>query len=272
MIDFIISKAGQGPQGLISDNGGHAASYVHGIATYALGEAYIMTGDPELREPFLGGIKKILQAQAPDGGWMYEMDGRSQDSDTSVSGWQIQALKSAYLAGLEEVAEEVSRALDDAVNNMERVHMENGSFGYRGPGGHGRLTGVGVFCMSVWKHLKSREARKGADYLMEYLEKDHPARMTDGNGRLIYDRINIYSLYYDVQAMFAQGGREWRQFNDWFQDTITANQASDGSWPPTNGEGSYPGSRDDGDFRIYRNALMTLTLEVYYRYLPVVDM
>jgi hypothetical protein len=269
-IAYLISMAGKGQNGLTSDSGGNGASYSHGIATYALGEAYIMTGDPSYRAPFLQGIQAILKGQAPDGGWMYGMNGADVPSDTSVSGWQIQALKSAYLAGLDELGTEINEALDQAVKNLQRVHTDKGSFGYRNNESGNNLTGVGVFTLSMWKHKESREAKRGTEYILERLEESHP--LTDDKSRkLIYENANLYGMYYDVQAMFAMGGRDWRKYNDWFQKSVTDAQLPDGSWPPTT-SGNHGGQEVGKDFDIYRNAFLTLMLEVYYRYLPVVDM
>ena len=79
----------------------------------ALCEAYGMTQDRELREPAQKAIDFIVKSQDPSrGGWRY----RPQDgSDTSVTGWQLMALKSAQMAGLEvpeETLRKVGRWLD----------------------------------------------------------------------------------------------------------------------------------------------------------------
>jgi hypothetical protein len=271
---FIMSYAGtgKGHKGLISDSGGNHASYTHGIATYALGEAYIMTGDPLYRDPFLTGVQKVLEGQAPDGGWMYGMDGKDVPSDTSVSGWQIQALKSAYLAGLDEVAEDVEKALDEAVENIKRVHTDKGAFGYRNGGSGDTLTGVGVFTLTMWKNGKSREARRGTEFIMARTDEDNNSKLTDKGGDLIYTAANLYGMYYDVQAMFAQGGRDWSKYNDWFQKSLSDAQLEDGSWTPTANGKLHHGGDDTPSGKIYRTAVNTLMLEVYYRYLPVVDM
>jgi len=271
-INYLISMTGKGQNGLTSDTGGHGASYSHGIATYALGEAFIMTGYPEYREPFLQGVQRIITGQNTDGGWVYAMNGGNSASDTSVSGWQIQALKSAYLAGLEEIESDVVDALDNSINNIKRVHnANNGGFGYRGADGkHKNLTGVGVFSLSMWKNGKSREARRGVEFLMERTEEEH--NWTDDKGNLIFENGQLYSMYYDTQALFAVGGREWKQYNDWFQKTITDAQLEDGSWPINRTGKHHGGGTSDADFDVYRTALYTLMLEVYYRYLPVVDM
>ena len=268
-INYIIEQVGRGRDGLTAASGGHGAAYAHGIATYALGEAYIMTGYPEYRAPFVEGVQTILSAQTTGGGWVYAMSGGNSKGDTSVSGWQIQALKSAYLAGLDEIDSEVKDALDRAADDIKRVHNHGkGYFGYRGPNQQKHLTGVGVFTLSMWKNAKADETRGGMELLMSRTEDDHS--WTDDKGDLIYNNQILYSMYYDVQAVFAQGGRDWNKFNKWFQESVTDAQNDDGSWPPINGD--KRAKRQSKDWDIYRNAFLTLMLEVYYRYLPVVDM
>ena len=68
-----------------------------------------MTQDRELREPAQKAIDFIVKSQDPRrGGWRYQpQDG----SDTSVTGWQLMALKSAQMAGL-EVPEETLRKVE----------------------------------------------------------------------------------------------------------------------------------------------------------------
>ena len=60
-----------------------------------------------MREPVQNAIRFIEGAQHPEhGGWRYVP---GEESDTSVSGWQLMALKSAQLAGVEVSAEVISR-------------------------------------------------------------------------------------------------------------------------------------------------------------------
>ena len=71
--------------------------YDHGLAAIALCECYGMTGDRALRGPAQAALDFIAAAQAPDGGWRYSP---GEPGDTSVTGWQIMALKSGQMAGL----------------------------------------------------------------------------------------------------------------------------------------------------------------------------
>lgn len=67
------------------------------------------------------------------------------------------------------------------------------------------------------------------------------------------------------------GGRDWNKFNNWFQDPMVDAQDSAGHWPRMGGNGKSGGGGDDEDYKVYRQAMHTLMLEVYYRYLPTSD-
>ena len=73
--------------------------YSHALATLALCEAYGMTQDPNLKEPAQKALNFIVAAQHPErGGWRYAPQ---VGSDTSVTGWMMMALKSGEFAGLD---------------------------------------------------------------------------------------------------------------------------------------------------------------------------
>ncbi|OYV87519.1 MAG: hypothetical protein B7Z73_09970, partial [Planctomycetia bacterium 21-64-5] len=95
--------------------------YSHGIAAIALCEAYAMTRDPTL-EPFAQkAIDFIVGAQDPrTGGWRYEP---RMPGDTTVSGWQIMALKSGQMAYLRVPYETIERA----GHFLDSVQVENGA-------------------------------------------------------------------------------------------------------------------------------------------------
>ena len=100
-IKYLVEN--QQPTGELYIKGDEASAkysrfYSHGIATIALCEAYGMTGDKTLKAPAQKAINFIVQTQHPKlGGWRYNP---GRDSDLSVTGWQVMALKSGELAGL----------------------------------------------------------------------------------------------------------------------------------------------------------------------------
>ena len=231
--------------------------YAHAIATLALCEYCGMTDDARVAELCRKAVGYIVAGQGPDGGWMYAYDGTQ--SDTSVCGWQIQALRAAHNSGLN--IDGVDAALDKAMLNLRRVQAEDGSFGYRRPQtGSYSLTGDGVFCIYSWTAEKDKSVRDGIAYLLKQTDKSHPVDYR-------HETADLYSWYYNTLACFTFGGAEWVKWNSHFQEQLIKNQKSNGSWPPV--AGKSPGGelqRDpDGAGPCYRTCLCTLMLEVFYR-------
>ena len=129
----------QKPNGLLVTNTSHGPMYCHGISTLMLAE--VVGLDPlsglsdEVRPVLARAVELILKAQArkkqPDqaGGWRYQPD--SLDSDLSVTGWQVMALRAAKSAGCNVPSEPI----DEAVAYVKKcAHKDGGGFGYQ-PGG-----------------------------------------------------------------------------------------------------------------------------------------
>lgn len=230
--------------------------YEHGICAYALGEYYTMTKDERVLELFKQSIGHIVQGQGPDGGWMYEYN--KTQSDTSVSGWQIQALKAAHLSQLKIPG--VDEALDRAMKNLERVKGNNGGFGYRKAEDRYSLTGVGILCSLFWKGDRG-DLRKGMEWMLETAEKQ-------GGVKYKSENADLYAWYYHTQACLMFGGSAWQKWNRWFQDEIIQNQNPDGSWPAPGGKAHGPQDEQTKTGQVYRTTLCILMLEVFYRYMP----
>ena len=80
------------------------------------------------------------------------------------------------------------------------------------------------------------------------------------------DSIDMYYWYYGTYAMYQLGGEHWRRWRKGMERAILPHQRTDGdyagSWDPV-GAWGYQGGR------VYSTALMVLTLEVFYRYSPL---
>ena len=78
----------------------------------------------------------------------------------------------------------------------------------------------------------------------------------------------MYYWYYGTLAMYISGGEAWEQWNQQMKHTLltlqTTSGVNEGSWEPNGLWAGYGG-------RAYSTAMAALTLEVYYRYLPVYD-
>jgi hypothetical protein len=251
--------------------GGHRVThfYGHGIAAMALCEVYGMTQDPELREPARKAVEYIVKTQDPrHGGWRYEPG--LEESDTSVTGWQLMALKSAQMAGLDvpqETLDKIRRWLDQA----------------QGPDGDGR------YVYSPWKGdtAEEREGRSPslamtaeAMLMRMYLGQrrdnaqlirgaEHLAANLPEVGSREQPTRNCYYWYYATQAMYQMQGPFWTAWQGRLNPLLKAGQVLDGplagSWHPLEPVRDVYGNAG----RLYVTAMNLLMLEVSYRHLPL---
>ena len=245
----------QKPNGLLVSNTSHGPMYCHGISTLMMAEVAGMTPDPELAAECNAVLAKavdlILQAQArkkPEdhrGGWRYQPD--SIDSDLSVTGWQVMALRAAKSAGCAVPSEPI----DLAVAYIKRcAHKEQGGFGYQPGGGpNNPRTGTGTLALEICGEHASPEAVAGAEYLLK-----HPPQWSS--------EYFFYEVYYAPQAMFQVGDKYFRGYYPKLAQVLLEHQEPDGSWLAESGQ-------DRSGGRVYCTATAALALAVEYRYLPI---
>jgi len=244
-------------------------AYNHGMAALALAEAYGMTRDPKLRGPAQKAIDCVSAWQNPYSGWRYNP--RDGDSDPSVTGWMLMAIKSAKISGLRTD----SAAFQGGTKFLDSATVKKGSNAgrtlYRHSGGSsGRwqaMTSVSLFCRLLMGYRRSDAALvRQADHLASE-PPDWKTMAGQDQGH------TMYYWYYGTLAMFQMGGRHWEGWNPKMKSALLPNQRRggpmdgstkdvDGSWDPV----SYWGLRGG---RVYTTAVNALTLEVYYRYLPL---
>jgi hypothetical protein len=226
---------------------GEGNMYSHGIATLALAEAAIMTGDPAIKDSALRGCRFIASARdTQSGGWRYRP---GQSGDTSVLGWQIMALHSATYLGL-ELAPEIR-----AGTLAWLQHVSSGPLsmlaGYTGSSPRPAMTAQASFTRLL---MGQQLTAPQQDEVCAYLEEERP--FEDGD---------YYTWYYYSLAMMQMHNHAWEVWNPQIRDRLVASQKvafGDGSWDPDDRYGHVGG-------RVYTTAMATLTLEVYYRYLPM---
>jgi hypothetical protein len=237
---------------------GGSNMYAHGLAAITLCEAYGLTGDKAIGYAAQAGLKFIENAQNPqDGGWRYAP---RDPGDTSVVGWQLMALKSGMMAGLTvdpKTLEGVKRWLKSA----SAGDSYGGRFAYRPTegGGSPTMTSVGLLCSQyLGAHRDDPGIANGTKYLM--------ANMPNQGGR------NIYYWYYATQVMHNVPGTDWDTWNRAMRRTLIDSQNKErdvcatGSWDPLK-PSPDPWGKAGG--RLMTTSLGALTLEVYYRYLPL---
>jgi hypothetical protein len=220
--------------------------YAQGLAAIALCEAYAMTRDPSLKELAQGAIDWIVYAQDREGGgWRYRPH---EPGDTTVTGWQVMALKSGDMAGLRVP----SPAFFLAQEFLNRVQCEGGArYGYMSTDPRRTTTAIGLLCRMYagWGHNHPILAQ-GVTYLDQWGPSEN----------------NIYYNYYATQVMFHWQGSDWKRWSQQMRDRLVAAQAIDGheagSWYFAD-KNTAPGGR------LCSTALAVMTLEVYYRYMPL---
>lgn len=234
--------------------------YAHAIATYALCEYYMMTKDGAIADLLEKAVTHIVNGQMEDGSWRYSYRG-GNPPDTSVTAWQIQALKAAYLSGLNVPG--VEAALEKSMGFLQSMQAPVGAFIYQtGDDGH-ELTGAGVYCTALWRQRNDPSVTRGAQFLLSQIKTKPLSYQGDG--------ANLYAWYYNTQALMLVGGSAWSTWNAAFQDQLVKNQSADGSWPSVKAGKMQGAEWLDGKevYKMqYRTTLCVLMLEVYYRYLP----
>jgi hypothetical protein len=229
--------------------------YSHGIATIAMCEAFGLSSDPLLKQSAQKAINFIVYAQDPaGGGWRYSP---RTAGDTSVTGWQLMAIKSGQMAGLSVPRATISKT-EQYLDSCES--SSKGGYGYTpGSGESITMTAVGLLCR---QYLGVNPRNPGLLSGVEKLKSTPP-----GKGNLYYE-------YYATQVMHHMGGDSWQFWNlgpdgkSGIRDTLIAKQ-SHNTARQQHVEGSWSAAAAPEGGRIMATSLSLLCLEVYYRHLPL---
>lgn len=220
--------------------------YAQGLAAIALCEAYALSHDPALETAAQRAIDFVVYAQDKSGGgWRYAP---GQPGDTTVTGWQLMALKSAQMAYLRFPRD----ATDGAGRYLDGVASEAGAFyGYQSAERTPTNTAVGLLCRmySGWDRERPALARGVA-----YLAREGPSES------------DMYFNYYATQVLRHWGQSEWDIWNERMRDFLVESQSSAGH---ESGSWFFEHKHSQAGGRLYNTALAIMILEVYYRHLPL---
>jgi hypothetical protein len=148
-----------------------------------------------------------------------------------------------------------SSAIEGANRFLNSVGDGEGGFGYQEKGRRQATSAIGLLCMQyLGQERDSKIMQGGMQYLMQYLPDKH--------------HDNCYYYYYATQVMHNLPGPEWDTWNRAMRKHLIGSQiksgCAEGSWDPSKDQwGKETGGR------IMVTSLNCLTLEVYYRYLPL---
>ena len=242
-IYYLVRSARQTPHGADLQNG---TMYAQGLSAIALSETFAMTNDPAVRGLSQEAIRFIVFAQNQEtGGWRYTP---GAPGDTTVTGWQLMAMKSAQMAGLNVP----SPTLVLVHRFLDRVQSDGGAkYGYMGPTPGDATTAIGLLCRMYTGWPRDYDPLQRG---IAYLDSLGPSK------------DNMYFNYYATQVMHHYGGQPWQRWNPVMRDYLVATQSDQGQEA---GSWYFPDRYGDAGGRLYNTAMAVMTLEVYYRYMPL---
>ncbi|MCA9192549.1 MAG: prenyltransferase [Planctomycetales bacterium] len=264
-LDFVIRNDRVDKEGYYG-NPDSSRMYGHGITTLMLTELQGMGADEPQNATTLQRCRQaldlILSAQQQSkpgqyrGGWRYTPN--SNDSDLSVSVWQLMALRSAKNDGLAVPASAITEALaylkrsyTSPLNSRGEPVESVAGFSYlpenRNP--TFAMTAAGLLAMQVCGEYESPLVH-GA---VRWLEENPPK----WNERFFY-----YGTYYYAQGMHQRGGEQAEKAEQLVRNVLLDRQEPDGAW-------SAPGGEEASAGKVYTTSLAVLSLSVKYHYLPI---
>ncbi|MEX0775548.1 MAG: prenyltransferase/squalene oxidase repeat-containing protein [Phycisphaeraceae bacterium] len=262
-LEFVLRDDRQTADGYFGKADG-SRMYGHGITTLMLAEMLGMGIDDKqdliIRKRLQLAIDLILKSQKHKkaiqnkGGWRYEPG--SNDSDLSVTVWQVMALRAAYNNGLDvptsavdEAVAYVRRCYDSPRNAQGQPANLLSAFAYI-PGRNTEFStaGEGLLAMQVCGQYEALEVKGAADWLLR-----NPAPESHS--------WFYYGTYYYAQGMYQRGGDHADAAAKRVPQVLLPKQKSDGGW-----DTSHDGSRGG---RVYSTSLALLSLAVKHHFLPI---
>jgi hypothetical protein len=227
---------------------GSSGMYSHAIATIALAEGYAMTGDVRYKKAIEAAQQYIVTAQHSAGGWRYNPQ---QPGDLAVTGWQLMALKACEHAGVKTAP----AVFEKAKSFVDSLGSSGGAaYGYQNTKDTPSCSSIGLLCQM---------------YLGWHREKGALEIGTTNIGDLGPSKNDIYFNYYTALAMHHSQSPAWKPFNKRLRDYLIQTQATKGHQA---GSWHFEDKHGDVGGRLYTTAMAIMTLEVYYRYMPLYDL
>ena len=272
--------------------------YGYGITTLVFAEAFGMTGDPDL-ERYVAALASFLSKhQHSLGGWRYEP---GQPGDITVTGWQVIALKSSQIAGVpihSDLFRDVDRFLTSLAPPAPAARGRAQLVAEPGPEPARDLTRYHY--LASYANSTTREPNECTSAigllcrLYTGWQRDDP-RLLAGVERLLKSKthpaLQLYRNFYLAQLLCQTDHPAWPHWNRRNRDYLVMMQATEtsltdprhpafggkaceiGSWYLVNPRGITKETARDRHLapagRLAHTALAILTLEVYYRLLPI---
>ena len=221
----------------------YARTYCHGMASLAMAETAVMTGDAVAIDSARSAAGFTMRSQHPTtGGWRYVA---GDPGDMSQLGWQAMVLVSAQRAGV-EVPEVVIQRTKTFLRSV-RAGKTGGLASYK-PGEAPTRT-MTAEALATRLLLGERVPAAEIAEAEEFMLSEMPGSGPD----------NYYYWYYASLALHQLQDDAWRQWNARMKKRLLETQLPDGSWSTATVWGGHGG-------KVYTTSMACLCLEVYYRH------
>ena len=254
-IMFLLETSKKNPERIMATNiASPQAAAEHGMATYALGEFYLVARQggkslPGMRECWEQGIRTIIKHQLSDGGWSGQEGGTGFSSKGSgspfVSAWQCEALATAKLTPL--AFDGLNNSIPKAADFMLVFQLQGKRKPPQPPETLEAMTGACMRALQITSNFSHEEFTAALRFSRDHFQKTPVS----------WDSADLYSLLFYTRAFFRVDGENWRFWNRQMLPQLLANQKNDGSWQRPSvfmGGNEYDST-----------ALGVLVLETYYR-------
>jgi len=248
--------------------------YSDGLAAMALCEVYAMAREQnpgtDLGRAAQRSLWHIENAQKDSGGWNYRPDqdtwstqpDRPRFGDTSIFAWQLMALKSGKIGGL-DVSQSVLYAAQDFLDSVE---LEGGRrYQYTSTGHWDDVIPSDdspKTCTAIGLLMRMYLGWKPGDPALD----DGMAQLARWGYVLNEGRVNLYYIYYATLALHHYGGEHWNVWNSGVRELLIREQSREGceagSWYFDDPHGNVGG-------RLLNTALAVMILETPYRFMPL---
>lgn len=262
-IRFLVKHQDSG--GVLRPAGSHTV-YGHAIATYALAEAYIMTGNPLLHGPLDRAVQVILNGRMSNGGYDYDYKQENRN-DLSVGAWHVQALKAVMVSpvGNKEIEQALQASMEGMLQGSKIVKKGGRGFTYTvhetevGAPRH-IISAAGTLGLFMTGRAKRRECREAIDFMKQFTKGDQLPEWNPSNPQNEHGG-EIMLWYYASQAFFQENpkGRNFKRFASAMVKALVENQASDGHWLGYSEKAQHQGP-------VFNTTLGAMSLMVFYRY------
>lgn len=232
--------------------------YNHAIAMLALAELYALTKEPLLRHPLEQAIVFTQSAQQKGGGFSYAAHPPVSRNDSSITAWVLMALITSHLAHLPVPVE----LFQGIAHHFSQMTDPDGSVLYADVGENANRGGLGMLAVGLYARLAlGFSSQEALSQTQIHLLLKNPPRWNEAKNL----NNSMYYWYYGSMALFLSDPVSFRRWNQELIRQILPQQCQKGhekgSFDPVGLWGKHGG-------RLYSTAILTLSLEMYYKYSP----